>query len=51
VIAINKEAYSTGSPSALAPVSARRRMRFMIKSEMQEVKAVNLLIKHQNDSG
>jgi 1-acyl-sn-glycerol-3-phosphate acyltransferase len=46
VIAINHTSYLDWFPSALAAYQRRRRMRFMIKSEMQNVKFVNFLIKH-----
>jgi 1-acyl-sn-glycerol-3-phosphate acyltransferase len=46
VVAINHTSYLDWFPSALAAYQRRRRMRFMIKSEMQDVKVVNYLIKH-----
>jgi 1-acyl-sn-glycerol-3-phosphate acyltransferase len=46
VIAINHTGYLDWMPAALAAYQVRRRLRFMIKSEMQEVKIVNFLIKH-----
>ncbi len=46
VIAINHTSYLDWYPSALAAYQVRRRLRFMIKSEMQQVKIVNFLIKH-----
>jgi 1-acyl-sn-glycerol-3-phosphate acyltransferase len=45
VIAINHTSYLDWLPAALAVHYRRRRLRFMIKEEMQEVKAVNFLIK------
>ena len=46
VIAINHTSYLDWYPAALAAYQVRRRLRFMIKSEMQQVKVVNFLIKH-----
>ena len=46
VVAINHTSYLDWYPSALAAYQVRRRLRFMIKSEMQQVKVVNYLIKH-----
>jgi 1-acyl-sn-glycerol-3-phosphate acyltransferase len=46
VIAINHTSYIDFLPAALAVYRRGRRMRFMIKAEMQQVKAVNFLIKH-----
>jgi 1-acyl-sn-glycerol-3-phosphate acyltransferase len=46
VIAINHTSYVDWWPAALAAYQRRRRMRFMIKTEMQDVKVVNFLIKH-----
>ena len=46
VIAINHTSYVDFLPAALAVHRRRRRLRFMIKAEMQQVKAVNFLIKH-----
>ena len=46
VIAINHTSYIDFLPAALAAHTGKRRMRFMIKSEMQDVKIVNFLIKH-----
>jgi len=45
VIAINHTSYVDWLPAALALKRRRRRMRFMIKAEMQKVKVVNFLIK------
>ncbi|WP_101951376.1 1-acyl-sn-glycerol-3-phosphate acyltransferase [Mycobacterium sp. 3519A] len=46
VIAINHTSYLDWWPAALAAYQRRRRMRFMIKAEMQDVRMVNFLIKH-----
>jgi 1-acyl-sn-glycerol-3-phosphate acyltransferase len=46
VIAINHTSYVDWWPAALAAHKRHRRMRFMIKTEMQDVKIVNFLIKH-----
>ncbi len=46
VIAINHTSYVDFLPAALAVHRRRRRLRFMIKAEMQRVKIVNFLIKH-----
>jgi 1-acyl-sn-glycerol-3-phosphate acyltransferase len=46
VIAINHTSYVDWAPAALAMHRRGRRMRFMIKAEMQQVKIVNFLIKH-----
>ncbi|HEU4360920.1 MAG TPA: lysophospholipid acyltransferase family protein [Mycobacterium sp.] len=46
VIAINHTSYVDFLPAALAVYHRGRRMRFMIKAEMQQVKVVNFLIKH-----
>ncbi len=46
VIAINHTSYVDFLPAALAAYHRGRRMRFMIKAEMQRVKAVNFLIRH-----
>lgn len=46
VAAINHTSYIDWLPAALAAYYRHRRMRFMIKEEMQQVKAVNYLIKH-----
>jgi 1-acyl-sn-glycerol-3-phosphate acyltransferase len=45
VIAINHTSYVDWLPAALAMHRRHRRMRFMIKAEMQRVKVVNFLIK------
>ncbi|MDP9167253.1 MAG: 1-acyl-sn-glycerol-3-phosphate acyltransferase [Actinomycetota bacterium] len=46
VIAINHTGYLDFLPAALAAKSRGRRLRFMIKAEMQEVPAVDFLIRH-----
>ncbi|OBF30026.1 lysophospholipid acyltransferase family protein [Mycobacterium sp. ACS4331] len=46
VIAINHTSYIDFLPAALAATQRRRRLRFLIKAEMQEVKFVNFLITH-----
>jgi 1-acyl-sn-glycerol-3-phosphate acyltransferase len=46
VIAINHTSYVDFLPAALAVHRRRRRLRFMIKAEMQRVKVVNFLIRH-----
>lgn len=46
VAAINHTSYVDFLPAALAAMYRKRRMRFMIKAEMADVKAVGFLIKH-----
>jgi 1-acyl-sn-glycerol-3-phosphate acyltransferase len=46
VVAINHTSYVDFLPAALGTRRRRRRIRFMIKSEMQKVRLVNFLIKH-----
>jgi 1-acyl-sn-glycerol-3-phosphate acyltransferase len=46
VIAINHTSYVDWLPAALAVHYRGRRIRYMIKAEMQRVKIVNFLIKH-----
>jgi len=46
VMAINHTSYIDFLPAALAVCYRKRRMRFMIKAEMQDVKVVGWLIKH-----
>ncbi|WP_428339721.1 lysophospholipid acyltransferase family protein [Mycobacterium sp.] len=48
VIAINHTSYVDWLPAALAAHRRGRRIRYMIKAEMQQVKVVNFLIKHTN---
>ena len=49
MIAINHTSYIDFLPAALAAYQRHRRLRFMIKAEMQQVKVVNFLIKHSGD--
>jgi 1-acyl-sn-glycerol-3-phosphate acyltransferase len=46
VIALNHTSYVDWLPASLAALQRRRRLRFMIKAEMQEVAAVNYVIRH-----
>ncbi len=46
VMAINHTSYLDWIPAALAAYKRHRRLRFMIKQEMTEVKIVNFLIRH-----
>lgn len=46
VVAINHTSYLDFLPAALAAMYRKRRLRFMIKAEMQDVSVVNFLIKH-----
>ena len=46
VIAINHTSYVDWLPAALAVHYRGRRIRYMIKAEMQQVKVVNFLIRH-----
>jgi 1-acyl-sn-glycerol-3-phosphate acyltransferase len=46
VVAINHTSYVDFLPAALAVKQRKRRLRYMIKAEMQEVKAVDFLIRH-----
>ena len=46
VMAINHTSYIDFLPAALAATQRKRRIRFMIKAEMQQVKVVNFLITH-----
>ena len=46
VVAINHTSYVDFLPAALAMHRRGRRLRFMIKAEMQQVKVINFLIKH-----
>jgi 1-acyl-sn-glycerol-3-phosphate acyltransferase len=45
VVALNHTSYIDWLPAGLAMRRRRRRLRFMIKAEMQQVKVVNILIK------
>lgn len=46
VIAVNHTSYVDWLPAALAANARGRRVRYMIKAEMQQVKVVDFLIKH-----
>lgn len=46
VVAINHTSYIDFLPAALAATERKRRLRFMIKSEMNSVRGVRFLIKH-----
>ena len=46
VVAINHTGYIDFLPAALAAMHRKRRMRFMIKAEMKDVKIIDFLIKH-----
>ena len=46
VVAINHTSYIDWAPAALAAYKRHRRLRFMIKEEMTQVKIVSFLIKH-----
>ncbi|MCV7075213.1 lysophospholipid acyltransferase family protein [Mycobacterium szulgai] len=46
LIALNHTSYVDWIPASIAAKERRRRLRFMIKAEMQDVKAVNYVIKH-----
>lgn len=46
VVAINHTSYVDFLPAGLAATARGRRMRFMIKAEMEQVKPVGYLIKH-----
>ncbi len=46
MIAINHTSYVDWLPAALAVHRRGRRIRYMIKAEMQQVKIVNFLIRH-----
>ena len=46
VVAINHTSYIDWAPAALAAYRRHRRLRFMIKEEMTQVKIVSFLIKH-----
>ena len=46
VVAINHTSYVDFLPAALAATQRKRRLRYMIKAEMQDVKPVGFLIRH-----
>lgn len=46
LITLNHTSYVDWIPASLAALERKRRLRFMIKAEMQDVKAVNYVIKH-----
>ncbi|KAA1250238.1 1-acyl-sn-glycerol-3-phosphate acyltransferase [Mycobacterium simiae] len=46
LIALNHTSYVDWIPASIAAKERKRRLRFMIKAEMQEVKAVNYVIRH-----
>jgi 1-acyl-sn-glycerol-3-phosphate acyltransferase len=46
LIALNHTSYVDWIPASIAAKERKRRLRFMIKSEMADVKAVNYVIKH-----
>lgn len=46
IIALNHTSYVDWIPASLACTQRKRRLRFMIKAEMADVKAVNYVIKH-----
>ncbi len=46
VIALNHTSYVDWIPASIAAKERKRRLRFMIKAEMADVKAVNYVIKH-----
>lgn len=46
LIALNHTSYLDWLPASYAAYKRRRRLRFMIKSEMQDVAAVNYVIRH-----
>jgi 1-acyl-sn-glycerol-3-phosphate acyltransferase len=46
LIALNHTSYVDWIPASIASYERRRRLRFMIKAEMQDVKPVNYVIKH-----
>jgi 1-acyl-sn-glycerol-3-phosphate acyltransferase len=46
VIALNHTSYVDWLPASLAAYRRRRRLRFLIKAEMQDVRTVNYVIKH-----
>jgi 1-acyl-sn-glycerol-3-phosphate acyltransferase len=46
LIALNHTSYMDWMPASIAALECKRRLRFMIKAEMADVKAVNFVIKH-----
>ncbi|MBO0864433.1 MAG: 1-acyl-sn-glycerol-3-phosphate acyltransferase, partial [Mycobacterium sp.] len=46
VVTVNHTSYVDWLPAALALRQRGRRVRYMIKAEMQQVKVVNFLIRH-----
>jgi 1-acyl-sn-glycerol-3-phosphate acyltransferase len=46
VLAINHTSYVDFLPAGLAATRRNRRMRFMVKSELQQVKIIDFLIRH-----
>ena len=46
VVAINHTSYIDWAPPALAAYKRHRRLRFMIKEEMTQVKIIRFLIRH-----
>lgn len=46
VVAINHTSYVDFLPAGLAATNRDRRLRFMVKAELQQVKIVNFLIRH-----
>jgi 1-acyl-sn-glycerol-3-phosphate acyltransferase len=46
LVALNHTSYVDWLPASMAAYQRRRRLRFMIKAEMQDVPAVNYVIKH-----
>jgi 1-acyl-sn-glycerol-3-phosphate acyltransferase len=48
VVAINHTSYIDWAPAAIAVYRRRRRLRFMIKAEMDEVKIVGFLMRHSH---
>jgi 1-acyl-sn-glycerol-3-phosphate acyltransferase len=46
VVAINHTSYVDFLPAALGTRQRKRRVRFMVKAEMQDVRIVNILIRH-----
>jgi 1-acyl-sn-glycerol-3-phosphate acyltransferase len=46
LLVLNHTSYVDWAPASIAPLKRRRRLRFLIKAEMSEVKAVNYAIKH-----